>query len=98
MHFIVPAGVASHLECSNSDTVEGHSQIECDAARGGNSVSVTIDLQPPSVLQCSLSAFIEFGVFVQCSSSLYTIHGMAYFINGIPIDVIRKEFYCIIML
>ena len=80
----------SHLVCSKTEAGHDHSEIKCDAAQGGNSVSVTIDLQPPAVLQCNIYYVIDFGVFVTCSSSLFTIDGIAYFINGKPIGVVCK--------
>ena len=80
----------SPLVCSMTEAGHGESEIKCDAAQGDNFVSVTIDLKSPSVLQCNIYYVIDFGVFVTCSSSLFTIDGIAYFINKKPVGVVRK--------
>ena len=90
----LPPGFDTQLMCSKGQTPNGHTEIKCDTARRGNILTVAINLQPTAIVKCSLYTFTEFGVIVKCFSSLFKIHGMAYFINGLPISVTCKNWPC----
>lgn len=78
--------------------MNGRFEIKCNATNGGEIVLVEINLPahhppnppppPPPQVVCT-HIYTEEGVLVECSTRRYTITGMSYFVNGIPIGITR---------
>ena len=91
-----PGGGRPHLVCRNK-TVDGHFEIKCDATNGGGEILSVVmefpqEIQQPTQPQVNCShSNTESGVSIECFSSHQSITGMAYFINGAPTGVVRKD-------